>query len=323
MKLFLVLTIFSFSFFVKTVEARSGCCSYHGGVCGCGCCDGTSLSSTCAPYYPECGGGYTYQAPPSCPIMSIYNSSSGQCECYSGYVASGNSCISVEQWCSNKYGYNSERDYSTSSGCKCRYGYVWNSSGTSCISQDQSCQNQYGYNSKATISGDQCECNYGYTWNSIRTKCISQNEECQNEYGYNSKASLSGDQCECNYGYVFNKERTKCITKDAACQELNGPMSRSGLTDECECLSGYEYNGSQCALVIKKNTEVINVVDRSEDKIYISPKPSIVKVEPTKTTFLTDLSGDTQSVSIPNESIQNNLFNKLFSQLFTWLFNKK
>lgn len=38
----------------KIVNARSGCCSHHGGVCGCGCCDGTSLSNTCAPYYPEC-----------------------------------------------------------------------------------------------------------------------------------------------------------------------------------------------------------------------------------------------------------------------------
>ena len=35
-------------------DARSGCCSHHGGVCGCGCCDGTALSSTCAPYYPQC-----------------------------------------------------------------------------------------------------------------------------------------------------------------------------------------------------------------------------------------------------------------------------
>ena len=38
----------------QPVEAHSGCCSWHGGVCGCGCCDGTALSSTCAPYYPEC-----------------------------------------------------------------------------------------------------------------------------------------------------------------------------------------------------------------------------------------------------------------------------
>src|SRR6266568_375749 len=34
--------------------SRSGCCSHHGGVCGCGCCDGSSLSAICAPYYPQC-----------------------------------------------------------------------------------------------------------------------------------------------------------------------------------------------------------------------------------------------------------------------------
>lgn len=36
--------------------ARSGCCSSHRGVRadGCGCNDGTPLSSTCAPYYPVC-----------------------------------------------------------------------------------------------------------------------------------------------------------------------------------------------------------------------------------------------------------------------------
>jgi hypothetical protein len=42
------------------ILARSGCCSHHGGVCGCGCCDGSSLSSTCAPYYPQCSGGNNY-----------------------------------------------------------------------------------------------------------------------------------------------------------------------------------------------------------------------------------------------------------------------
>ena len=35
-------------------EARQGCCSHHGGVCGCRCCDGTPLSAKCAPYYPQC-----------------------------------------------------------------------------------------------------------------------------------------------------------------------------------------------------------------------------------------------------------------------------
>lgn len=50
--------LFFFLIFNSSVFARSGCCSHHGGVCGCGCCDGTSLSATCAPYYPSCGGGY-------------------------------------------------------------------------------------------------------------------------------------------------------------------------------------------------------------------------------------------------------------------------
>jgi len=45
--------------------AHSGCCSHHGGVSGCGCADGTPLSSTCAPYYPECyNGGQQQQAVP-------------------------------------------------------------------------------------------------------------------------------------------------------------------------------------------------------------------------------------------------------------------
>lgn len=233
---------------VKNILARSGCCSHHGGVCGCGCCDGTSLSSTCAPYYPECGGGSysSYQAPPSCPSMSSYNSSSGQCECYSGYIASGNSCISIDQACKNKYGYNSERDY----------------------------------------SDDSCKCKYGYTWNSSATKCISQDEACQNQYGYNTKATLSGDKCECKYGYVWNSTNTKCITKDAACQELNGIMSRSNLSGECECLSGYEYDGSEC--------------------VYLSSTPTILKKEPTKTPQNTPTLIPTES-SISNDDILSTL----------------
>src|SRR5207248_4632485 len=48
-----------FTFAIHTADARSGCCSHHGGVCGCGCCDGTSLSSICAPYYPQCNSTTT------------------------------------------------------------------------------------------------------------------------------------------------------------------------------------------------------------------------------------------------------------------------
>src|ERR1700733_10377247 len=38
----------------QTARARQGCCSHHGGVCSCQCCDGSPLSAKCAPYYPQC-----------------------------------------------------------------------------------------------------------------------------------------------------------------------------------------------------------------------------------------------------------------------------
>jgi hypothetical protein len=51
---FILLFVIFLSFPVYGIEARSGCCSHHKGVCGCSCCDGTGLSATCLPYYPEC-----------------------------------------------------------------------------------------------------------------------------------------------------------------------------------------------------------------------------------------------------------------------------
>jgi hypothetical protein len=54
--LFTSLLFLLFLMSVRFCYARSGCCSHHGGVCGCGCCDGTPLSNTCRPYYSECGG---------------------------------------------------------------------------------------------------------------------------------------------------------------------------------------------------------------------------------------------------------------------------
>jgi hypothetical protein len=69
----MVLFLFIFTtLFSSTVFARSGCCSHHGGVSGCGCADGTPLSSTCLPYYPECsGGGGSQQGAVQLPTKNI------------------------------------------------------------------------------------------------------------------------------------------------------------------------------------------------------------------------------------------------------------
>jgi len=69
--LLIIFLLFLFVLSIYNVEARSGCCSHHGGVCGCRCCDGTSLSATCAPYYPQCSQPVRQKAPtPTKPISS-------------------------------------------------------------------------------------------------------------------------------------------------------------------------------------------------------------------------------------------------------------
>ncbi|HIH96804.1 MAG TPA: hypothetical protein HA348_04915, partial [Thermoplasmata archaeon] len=66
----LILVALLLSASVADIGAHSGCCSWHGGVCsytcshgglGYRCCDGTSLTSTCRPYYAVCSDYITPQ----------------------------------------------------------------------------------------------------------------------------------------------------------------------------------------------------------------------------------------------------------------------
>lgn len=63
LKVVLLLVLLFLFASIGDIGAHSGCCSWHGGVCsyqcshggiGYCCCDGTSLSATCAPYYALC-----------------------------------------------------------------------------------------------------------------------------------------------------------------------------------------------------------------------------------------------------------------------------
>lgn len=84
-KIFLLSFILLFFLSVTiTVEARSGCCSHHGGVCGCECCDGTPLSATCAPYYPSCNNNPPQPSPPPLPINTNKNTNTNVYEDISG-----------------------------------------------------------------------------------------------------------------------------------------------------------------------------------------------------------------------------------------------
>ena len=104
MKFFLLLLFFFFLtliIFTPNVEARRGCCSHHGGVCGCSCCDGTSLSATCAPYYPSCNSSNSYNSysANTCPPHSTYSYSQKSCICDNGYAPSLNLkyCVKIPE----------------------------------------------------------------------------------------------------------------------------------------------------------------------------------------------------------------------------------
>jgi len=60
-------------------------------------------------------------------LMVTYDSYSHTCKCMSGYVFGTGVlgkpyCVSADQVCKDKYGYNAQSDYSGAS-CKCGYGY--------------------------------------------------------------------------------------------------------------------------------------------------------------------------------------------------------
>ncbi len=239
-----ILLILGFFVFINTTQARSGCCSWHGGVCGCGCCDGTPLSSTCAPYYPECNNSYTYH---SCPLMSSYDSISGQCKCYSGYVVGkdilGNdACISEDQNCQNIYGYNSRYNILTDL-CECNYGYVI--SGGECINGNQYCHNLFGIMSSYDSLSKTCECDSGYTFNG--SECVYNSSTNYSGYSYtpsssscplNSTLSTDGN-CHCNSGYVVNTAKDSCIT-------LQCPQNSNISGSTCICNDGFVMKNGIC-----------------------------------------------------------------------------
>lgn len=169
----------------------------------------------------HCHGGGSYSPPsytppsydypsytpsiPDCPYMSSYDSLSRSCKCYSGYVASGGKCISADQYCRDKYGFNSRHNILTDS-CECSYGYVL--SGGRCVDGDTVCHQKYGYYSNYNSLSEACECDYGYVFNSA-DQCVSRDDYCEDLYGYNAEYNILSSGCVCEDGYEL--QNNKCV----------------------------------------------------------------------------------------------------------------
>ena len=191
-------------------------------------CHGGGSSSPSVPNYSS---SYSYPTTPSCPSMSSYDSLSGNCKCYSGYVV-GKDVLGKE----------------------------------SCISADQKCRDDYGYNSRYNSLSNSCECSYGYIFgkDSIgRTQCVSQDSVCTNQLGYNARYNILYDKCECLSGYVISGGR--CTNGDSFCRSKNGLYSSyNSLSKSCECDNGYTLDGSsQC--VKKQNNAYFTLKELDTD----------------------------------------------------------
>lgn len=117
--IFLTTLILNLIFNTETY-ARSGCCSWHGGVCGCDssvgrqvCCDGTySPSCTCARTAPS------VPVTPSCGANAYYNKTEQQCYCNTGYCVGTNKidCVKLPE--------NARCVVSTTDAWLCNDGYT-------------------------------------------------------------------------------------------------------------------------------------------------------------------------------------------------------
>ena len=157
-----------------------------------------------------------YDSTPSCPIFSTYNTLSDSCECMSGYVADGSTCVNASSVCYDKYGYNS-RYNSLDNSCECRYGYVFGDN-DQCITRDSSCVQDHGYGAEYDILKDSCTCSVGYKV--ANNRCVlktttSSNysyQTCSDSYGYHTYETSSG-KCACMDGYEWSTDKTKCVAK--------------------------------------------------------------------------------------------------------------
>lgn len=171
---------------------------------------------TCQTNCPSWGLSYgeyhchtpKYEPPPSCPLFSSYDSLSGSCKCYAGYVSDGGRCISEDQYCQDRYGWNS-RYNSLSDTCECSYGNVVDPSTNRCISGNQYCWNKYGYNSSYQSWDKSCVCSYGYVFNRSGSQCISRDDACEDQFGFGSEYSYLEDGCVCQSSYTF--EGSECV----------------------------------------------------------------------------------------------------------------
>lgn len=89
------------------------------------------------------------------------------------------------------------------------------------------------------------------------------------QYSCPPNSTLSGNNCPCNEGYVSNASGL-CVTYTQSCQSVNnndqkivGVKGGDGKIN-CNCTSGYTWNGSQCTVINSATVDVPTIVPKTK-----------------------------------------------------------
>ena len=228
---------------------------------------GSSYGSTY--YTPSSYTSYPSVYTPSCPANSSYDGISS-CKCNYGYLNSGGSCVSQYTYCDNLIGYSSTYD-SLSGTCKCYAGYVLNSSGQ-CTSATLVCSQQIGLMSQYNSSTKKCECMAGYVFDGTSCvykqptyySPPSSTTVTNNCPIHSHTSPTDSTKCQCDTGFQANSALTACVvtavssdttSNNQVCSNAYGTFSYWNGTKgangslNCTCQVGYNWNSTNTACV--------------------------------------------------------------------------
>ncbi|MCK5474336.1 MAG: hypothetical protein KAI53_02935 [Candidatus Aenigmarchaeota archaeon] len=233
---FLVTVSLIFVFTSNDAEARRGCCSHHGGVCGHACCDGSPLSSKCG------GGGYITIA-----NLPLGASCSNSKEC-------SNSLICVDYGCQESP--TGEKRLSNI-GEKCTKqnecdGYNWN-----VLCRENICTKIRHKQEYESCTFDE-EC--GYTFKCKNNECRDENlrfkgEECDYLYKcddglacVNSKCRTPkelGEKCKSNAECSSTfEQRVSCVL--GTCMRVHHKEKNETCDYDMQCKYGLTCKKNRC-----------------------------------------------------------------------------